>query len=176
MHMVLGLLSPAKFLVRALLILGCLGVAPAAFAGEYGDWSVSVNNQMRIANTSNDVATIGIGCRGTNDCFAYIASKLSHCQEGETTPLLLTSSNGSAGATTVCKRVSGELVGIFDNPDALKVIALNEEGFKIVVPLPDGVFQISGFSSRGAMAALKTISGKPQDKPEAAPRNPLSFL
>jgi len=128
----------------------------------YGDWSVSIGVELRIAKTSNGLVTVGIGCLSANDCFAYIASKASPCNERETTALLLSSPAGSASTKVMCRRINNELVGIFENREALNLVAFNEIGFKVVVPLRDGSFQISSFSSRGATAALKMISASPQ--------------
>lgn len=124
----------------------------------YGDWSVSVSEEARIAKTSNELATIGVGCMGKSACFAYLGSNVAPCREGDSTAFLLTSPLGAASTRATCKRINGNLLDVFEDIEALSSIALNEIGFKVVVPLGDGAFQISSFSSRGAIPALRTLS------------------
>lgn len=148
---------------RALVCSGLTAASSLLHAQEasvqaYGDWSVSMSEEVRIAKTSNELATVGVGCVGESECFAYLGSKVSPCREGESTALLLSSLQGSASTRATCKRINGNLLDVFENIDALSSIALNETGFKVVVPLGDGAFQISGFSSRGAISALRTLS------------------
>jgi hypothetical protein len=149
--------------IRVLVCSSLAAASPFLHAQEasvqaYDDWSVSVSEEVRIARTSNELATVGVGCMGISECFAYLGSKVAPCREGESTALLLSSPTGSASTRATCKRINGSLLDVFEDIDALSSIALNETGFKVVVPLGDGAFQISGFSSRGAISALRTLS------------------
>ena len=135
-----------------------LAQAQEASVQAYGDWSVSVSAEVRIARTSNELATVGVACMGESDCFAYLGSNAVPCREGEATAFLISSPLGSASTRATCRRVNGSLLAVFDDIEALSTMALNETGFKVVVPLADGAFQISGFSSRGAISALRDLS------------------
>jgi len=177
-------MTPRGPLVRALLaaaLLTCL-LAPRAQAAPeaYGDWSLVADGDVRVAQTSNELVAVGINCQvSAKTCFAYVAPRLSSCNEGQATALLLSSPAGSAGAMAICRRVRGELVGVLEDAQIVRLMTESEDGFRLVIPMSNGSFQISSFSSRGAASALRAATDaqaalpsppRPRPRAEPAPR------
>jgi len=136
----------------------------------YGDWSLISDGDVRVAQTGNELVAVGISCQVSEQtCFAYVAPRRSSCSEGEATALLLASPAGSAGAMATCRKVRGQLVGVLEDAYIVRLMTESEYGFRLVIPMSDGSFQISSFSSRGAASALRAATA-PQPRPDTETR------
>jgi hypothetical protein len=159
-------------------LLPCLCAPQARAAPEtYGDWSLVSDGDVRVAQTSNELVAVGISCQvSAQSCFAYVAPRLSSCNEGQATALLLSSPAGSAGAMAMCRRVRGQLVGVLEDAQIVRLMTEGDDGFRLVIPMSNGSFQISSFSSRGAASALRAaidaqaaLPSPSRPKPRAEP-------
>ncbi|CAN5183482.1 hypothetical protein BH11PSE11_BH11PSE11_19370 [soil metagenome] len=136
--------------------------APSLFP--IGDWKVNKSLQgMYIAATSNDSGAVaGILCGiDSQRCDAYISVESTACERGQTYPMMLNSSIGTFAITTKCV-VIGDASFQFVNEFAAARQAFESGGeIGFALPLKNGQFNVVGFSTAGATAAIREAMNLP---------------
>jgi hypothetical protein len=132
-----------------------IGVNASELRG-YQDWHVQATpNAIEAYTSPNSSTTFGLYCAG-DQCMFYLRDPLL-CKPGATSPILMSSIQSAAALSIKCVQINGSLFQILD-PFVLVLDTIRQGGVvSFAVPLQNGTFGVTSYSSRGSNEAIKQV-------------------
>lgn len=159
-------------MARFLIILSALLLSNMATAKDVavGNWSYSIEKNVRSASTFNDAGNLfGVWCYSSSatECAFQLSVDIS-CEQDSIIPVLINSDGGAVHLTVTCgvtKSNNGNFYFLrFAEFDQIKNITEGSQWFGVAFPMASGQFKVVRFSMVGSRAAIKALTDSPSIK------------